>query len=219
MISLVNNKNALLIYSNGELRYWHHKILVQRHNSNYILTNQLNRGRGIFNNSGAIIGNGFRGFLNSGSRFISCLHLLWNRRSHPIIRGSRASRLGKFPAGARRWEQCYRMQMSLISHLLSGRRLPASLVDLSSSPIGTQRRFSLSLSLCFISVCVFYPSLSFIPSCTVVACLTVASLSICPICAFLYQPAPVRDSLSPVVSNVRIDHGLSAGFDRLDRTE
>lgn len=33
---------------------------------------------GIFDNSVAIIGNDFRSFLNSGSRFISCPHLLWN---------------------------------------------------------------------------------------------------------------------------------------------
>jgi len=95
--------------------------------SNYILGNATEPWEGIFDNSGQLSET-----ISAASRAAAldsfpAPHLLWNRRysSHSIIRRrSCASRPGKFPADGGWWEQCYRMQMSLISHLLSGRHLP-----------------------------------------------------------------------------------------------
>lgn len=141
------------------------RILARsRRNSNYILTNVIvPRGTGIFDNSGAIIGNGFRSFLNSGSRFISCPHLLWNRRSLSIIRESRASRLGKFPAssGGNNVTGCRWVSFPTYSQVVVSRP------DLSSS-IGIHQCSttisSVSLSL-FLDLSLFHPHLShFAPS-------------------------------------------------------
>jgi len=168
---------------------------------------------GIFDNSVAIIGNGFHSFLNSDSRFISCPHLLWNRRPHTIVRGvAQASRPGKFPAASGWWEQCYRMQMSLISHLLSE-------IVVRPLPLPFPLRWSLTIAdryhrcLTMISLSLFSGptplTLIHLTLCTIVACLTDTFLSICPLRVFLYLPAHYGILYRSAVPDERVDRGLS----------
>jgi len=109
--------------------------------------------------------------------------------SHPIIRGRPcASRPGKFPADGGWWEQCYRMQMSLISHLLSGRHLsrpPPRATSLEPPPdrchrCSTTARPSRPLFLSFFprSRPSSHPRLS----------MNFASPSICPLCDSVSLP-------------------------------
>lgn len=192
------------------------RILARsRCNSNYILTNVIvPRGTGIFDNSGAIIRNGFRSFLNSGSRFISCPHLLWNRRSLPIIRESRASRPGKFPAssGGNNVTGCRWVSFPTYSQVVVSR--PASLISHRRS--GCHR-----CSTTIFSLSLFRPlsfPLSSISFYTIVVYLIVDFPSICSLRIFLYLPAHYGILYRSAVSGVRVDRGLSVRyFDRLGR--
>lgn len=189
------------------------RILARsRRNSNYILANVIvPRGTGIFDNSGAIIGNGFRSFLNSGSGFISCPHLLWNRQSLPIIRESRASRLGKFLAssGGNNVTGCRWVSFPTYSQVVVSR--PDSLISHRRS--GCHRRpFSLSL---FLGLSLSHSHLS---HSTIIVYLIVDFPSICSLRIFLYLPAHYGILYRSTVSGVRVDRGLSVRyFDRLGR--
>lgn len=152
----------------------------------------------------------------AGSRFISCPHLLWNRRPPSHHPGVARITTGKVSRG---WEQCYRMQMSLISHLLSGRRLPLSTslrADLSALPPigatgGTTTTSSFSHHLFPVPISISHRS--FIRR---RACLTATFLSICLLLCLLVPTSTLRDSLSPDRRTDLIVYRLA--FDRLGGT-